>query len=207
MRVFVAINLPSDFFFSVKDYLAKWEELCKDFRWVYKESIHITLNFFSEIEDNRIELLKEIIEKSILDFHKIRFSIGNILYLPYGKYRRGEFTYQKKMNGLALEINKGKLELQNLSEKIENNLINIGKHNYYSFRQKENRQYLPHITIARKGRIPMEKCVSQIKDLPFVIEGVADNVTIFKSELYKGNPNRQHKEISIYTPIKVFSLE
>ena len=94
-----------------------------------------------------------------------------------------------------------------ISEIIENFLVEIGKNNNYEFWTKEKRLFTPHITLARKGRKPMRYLSYRFKNESFSIQGFVDNITIFKSEIFKGNPNRQHKEIPKYTPIKIYKIE
>ena len=207
MRIFTAVNISKDFLQPIQNYLDNWEEKYKDFRWIHKKNMHITLNFFGEMEEDGLVILEKAIEKSVTNISKFIFSAGGFLYLPHGLHRIGSYTYQKTIKVFALRIEKGKNEFEKIFNMVEDNLIIFGKENNYSFRPKERRPYVPHITIARKGRFPMENYLSDIKDVQLNIEGIADNVTIFKSELFKGNPNRQQKEIPKYTPLKVFNLK
>ena len=184
------------------------QEEHKDYKWVYKDNIHITLAFFNELDNLGIKLLEKVIEKSLEFYETITFSTGEIIYIPIGVYRDKYYGYvrQKKINGLALSIEKGKEEIIKLAENIENNLIEIGEKNNYKFRTKEKRPYIPHITIARKGKKPMMNYLHIFNKYPFIVEGKVDNITIFQSEIFKGNPNRQHKETSEYKPLKIFEL-
>ena len=205
MRTFVAIDLSMDFKHKIHENILNIEENHKDYKWVYKENSHITLSFFNNLDETGFKLLVCAIEDAVKNIKGFVFTTDKIIYIPIGIHREGDYTYQKRMNGLALSIDKGKDKIKKIYETIENKLIEEGFKNNYQFRQKERREYIPHITIARKGRKPMMYALAH--EIMVSLEGNVDNITIFKSDLFKGNPNRQHKETSKYTKLKIYSLD
>ena len=209
MRIFVAINLPKYFSTQLDEELQTVKQEHKDYRWVYTENMHITLAFLGELDDYGLSILEKVVEKTIEKIKKSTFTTGKMIDIPIGVYRDKYYGFvrQKKVNGIALSIEKGIEEIKAISEIIENFLVEIGKNNNYEFRTKEKRPFIPHITLARKGRNPMRYLSYHYKNESFSIQGFIDNITIFKSEIFKGNPNRQHKEIPKYTPIKIYKIE
>jgi 2'-5' RNA ligase len=208
MRIFVAIDLPIDFFDSVKEYLIKWEENNNDYRWIYKESIHITLAFLGELNENGVKVLEKAIEKTIENIKKFDFSTGHIIYLPFGNYRKYDHSYRKeKITGFAFTISRGKTKIKKIVEKLEENLIEIGEENNFAFRQKENRAYIPHITIARKGIKPIGYFSDSIDYLPYNVYGIVNNITIFKSDFTNTNDFDFYSKNPKYTKLKTFIIE
>jgi 2'-5' RNA ligase len=208
MRVFAAIELPRDFFDGISEYLEKWQERDKELRWICKENIFIILAFIGELDVLGLELLEKAVENALADINKFDFTIGRIGYQSIRKYRKGDRYYHREIiKGFECTIDRGREKIKKLSEVIEESLVKTGMENNYTFRQKDKRPFSPHITIALKGKMPIENNY-EILPLPFIeIKGIADTITVFNSELLDENDTNLQREIPKYTPIKVFNLK
>lgn len=60
MRLFISINLPANLKDALSNRLSNFKkETLNDIRWVKEENWHITLKFLGEIEEERVEKIKE----------------------------------------------------------------------------------------------------------------------------------------------------
>jgi 2'-5' RNA ligase len=198
MRIFIAINLPLNIFEPINENLRVLEEGCKNYRWNYKENIHITLAFIGEIDEKYLPILYDVVEYSIKEIECTEFSTGNPVFFPFG-LDCCSCVFQTRIGGIALSIENGNQYIGNMATIIEGNLIKIGLNNGYRFRPAEKRLYTPHITLARKGRNHVKYFPDNIDKMSFRVDGMITTITIFKSEIYKGNPQ--------YTPLKVYDLK
>src|SRR5438105_7285608 len=57
MRVFIAVELPTEIQQALGDVQRKLRALTDTARWVVPESIHITLKFIGEIPEKRVEVI------------------------------------------------------------------------------------------------------------------------------------------------------
>jgi 2'-5' RNA ligase len=209
MRIFVALNINKDTLSSITEKLNALKENHHYFRWIYSEYLHITLAFFHELDDQGINILKRVIEKSIQDIKPIQFSAEELITIPPGLWRNKDHEYILPIapaNGIALKINIGKEQITKLAGNIEDNLIELGNAENYAFRPKEKRPFYPHITLARKGRKDIHLEYEEYYQ-KYNIEGVLNQVIIYKSEIFTGNPNRRHKEYPKYTYLFEYELK
>jgi 2'-5' RNA ligase len=181
----------------------------QDFRWVLHDTLHITLAFLGEIDEAGLRILGDAVSRSIETggIQRARFTTGKMVYLPFVFRRPGARVFPKKIRAIGLSIDTGAEKIQTMASAIEKNLVKIGSEENYAFRPAERRRYFPHITLARRGRNTAADCSWGAGDgLLFCAEGAADNITIFKSEIFSGGPGGQRKGFPRYTPLKVFSL-
>ncbi|MGM0411315.1 MAG: RNA 2',3'-cyclic phosphodiesterase, partial [Bacillota bacterium] len=132
MRLFIAINISdrSRKLINNKINILK-EEIKENIKWVDKENWHITIKFLGEVKENKIDNIKNKI-KNLSEYEKFYLQFNKINAFP-------NLNYPKVM---YLAINKSQGILKNIHKEIENELLKI---NF----KKEDREFTPHLTIAR----------------------------------------------------------
>jgi 2'-5' RNA ligase len=127
MRVFMAVDLPD----ALKDgitMLSKELGAC-GVRMVSKDAMHITLCFIGEVEENRIEGIKKVMD--------------GIKAKPFELTMKGVGTFDPRMPRVVfIEIDKGGDELKGIYDQLRSGLEAIGL-------GMESREYTPHLTLAR----------------------------------------------------------
>ena len=145
MRVFIAVNIPDD----TKDRIYSFIEILKKkesegIKYVAKENLHLTLKFLGEIDKDNLELINE--------------SLSNIDFNLFNLILKGTGCFPSLLNPrvLWIGIKDDKKNLFNLFRKIESNLPkNLSK--------GEDRDFSPHLTIARFKLKPAEEFIDFIK--------------------------------------------
>lgn len=128
---FIAIHLPKE----LQTSLSYWQHKLKDRlpykQWPHREDLHITLKFLGQVTDNKIQqLLKEL--QAVQDIPAFDLIVGGI----------GTFGNPMKPRVLWAGVEDTDL-LTELQHVVEGCSQKIGF-------EKENRQYRPHITMAKK---------------------------------------------------------
>lgn len=178
MRTFIAINIPE----GSKNLIQNKVELIKkkvnqDIKWVKKDNWHLTLKFLGDIDKSKISNLKKRISPLKNDLSKFPIQFKGISAFP-------ELNYPKVF---FLKIIKGNDRLINIQKKIDDQLQKEGF-------KPEDRDYIPHLTIARSRKNTDMKQLSQkykkfTKEEFFInVYMKAKNVSLMKSKLYPEGP-------------------
>lgn len=163
MRCFLAVDLPK----KVKDEIEKIQKQLpeKDLKKVEKENLHLTLKFFGEIDDKKINEIKEKIKD--FKFEKIKCNLGTIGVFPSSSFIRVVWVSlepQDKIKELAKKINE---KLNSRDDRFES-----------------------HITLARikflKNKKEFIEKLKEIKVNP--IEMTIDSFSLKKSTLTEKGP-------------------
>jgi len=175
MRTFIGIEIP----FEAKRKIFEVEKKIfksKRIKGVEINNLHITLVFLGETDENLLDELKKSLFSVANKAKPFMASIGDVDGFPEINHAR--IVY--------LSIEKGNLEIVRLFKSIEKSIGDKFK--------KENREYIPHITIGRvkKGRLNVKGV--KFSYPPFSV----DHFTLFKSELRREGPE--------YTVIQRFKL-
>ena len=161
-RIFVAALLPDHIKKEISRVLLKGDDSFSGVRWENSKKVHITLKFAGSVKDNTKDDILCKVKKiaNIAQPIKLRFS------------HIDAFPDFRKPRVLVLMLSKSK-NLNDLFTSIEEELCEMGI-------AKEERNFMPHITIGRikKGfRIKEKKLKIDKKE--FVIDCIA----VVKSEL------------------------
>ncbi len=164
MRCFLAIDLPE----KVKKELERLQKLIlqeKGIKFVEPKNFHLTLKFFGEISDKKVNEIKEKFKE--FKFEKIKCHLGNIGFFPSSDYIRVVW--------ISLEPN----------EKIKELFVKINE-----ILDSKDDRFESHITLARVKFIKnKEEFVEQIKKLKVApIEMDADSFSLKKSILTEKGP-------------------
>lgn len=106
-------------------------------RWCSRQQLHLTLKFFGNVEIERIEELKSRFLDICGQFSKFELTIENVGAFPDVNFPRVIWL------GIKGEVDK----LMNLQASIESGLSSFGDN-------KEDREFKPHLTLARIKNAP-----------------------------------------------------
>jgi 2'-5' RNA ligase len=184
MRTFLAIEIEP----YIKNKIEESQEIIEDsessnIKFVEVENIHLTLKFFGEIDDTRIEQITDIVNQSIKDKETYTFKVVNIGAFPNIYNPRVIWTGIKDKNNTTVK----------LIEELDKKFNKIG------FKKEKN--YVPHITIGRVKSISDKAKLSQtLKKLNKKYHGKMEVKKIYlkSSKLTPNGP--------IYKNIKEFNL-
>jgi 2'-5' RNA ligase len=184
IRSFLAIELPKTILKKIGEVQGDLKVSHTDVRWVSPEKIHLTLKFFGNIDESKIEPIVKAIEgpiKTILPFHLMVRGVG-------------AFPHLKNPRVIWMGLVDGEDILSSLQKQLENELEKIGF-------QPENRPFHPHLTLGRvkssKGREELVKGIEKYKEKEFGDFDV-DRVGFLKSDLRPTGP--------IYTSLRELKL-
>jgi len=176
MRTFIGIEIP---FEAKRKILEVEKKIFKDkgVKEVPMNNLHITLFFLGEVDEKLLDELKGALLSVAKKTKPFMASIGDVAGFPETNHARIAY----------LSIKRGKIEIVRLFKDIEKSIGD--KFN------KENREYIPHITIGRvkKGKVNMKGI--KFSYPPFSV----DHFILFKSELRRGTAPE-------YTVIQKFKL-
>ena len=168
MRTFIAIELDT----TVKDKLSAIQKELNntgsDIRLVEKNNIHITLRFLGEINENKLSIIKEILDNTAAEETAFEISINSV----------GAFANLASIRVVWVGIEKCKERLIAIADKL-NALLE--RNNF----GKPDKEFLPHITIARTrsslNKFRLQECIARntVLDLKQTIRGIV----LFKSTL------------------------
>jgi 2'-5' RNA ligase len=133
VRCFIAIELDREIKNSIEQYIVPLKRISPAVRWIKTESIHITLKFLGEIEQDLLDKVKLSLKPISEIFHPFVVTILGC----------GAFPDQRRPRVIWLGIEtKEKNELLKLYEWIESRLESLGF-------KKERRKFSAHLTIGR----------------------------------------------------------
>ena len=168
MRLFVAINLPS----NVKGYLY---DLCKEINsnnikvnWTHKKNLHLTMKFIGEVEDSKVDEIKDRLIH--IEYRKFSLNLDTIGFFPNNNFIR--------IIWIGVNPEEKVIELQ---KKIDSSLLDL-----FSKDQK----FDAHLTIGRVKNIKnREEFVKKIKDIKIKnIQFEVNEFKLMKSTLSKDGP-------------------
>lgn len=178
-RLFCAIKIiPDENFLKIYYSLVKGLHFAK-INWVKPENMHLTLKFFGETPENRIEKINSIISET-----KNVFSPFNIEIKNTGIFGS---TYKQKV------IWFGTGNSENLKKLAEHLLENLDKNGFLRDRQN----FVPHLTAGRVKDVVNKKLFQNIIDeykSSFIQEIKVESIMLFESLLFPSGP--QYKKIS-----------
>jgi 2'-5' RNA ligase len=179
IRSFLAIELPKPILRKIEEVQGDLRLTHADVRWVSPEKIHLTLKFFGNIEESRIDSIFKSIEELLQNT------------LPFSLKVRGVGAFPQMKNPRVIWmglVEEGEV-LTSLQKQIETQLEKIGF-------QPEDRPFHPHLTLGRmrssRGKEELAGRMEKHKEEEFGDLQV-ERVVLFKSDLKPTGP--------IHTPL------
>jgi 2'-5' RNA ligase len=184
IRSFLAIELPKPILRKIEEVQGDLRSTHADVRWVNPEKIHLTLKFFGNIEDSRIDPIFKSIEEPIRNTLPFSLKVRGV----------GAFPHLKNPRVIWIGLVDGREVLISFQKQIENQLEKIGI-------QPEDRPFHPHLTLGRmkssRGKVELAGRMEKHKEEEFG-DFQVERVVLFKSDLRPTGP--------IHTPLREMKL-
>ncbi len=167
MRLFTAIRLSKEAEEVVQLVQQRLQGQVVFQRWQSLQNIHLTLNFLGEIEAEKIQHLKETIKESVVDFTPFSLELSQL----------GVFPNEQRPRVLWLGVGGEVQLLQKLQRNIAQSLLPFGYN-------EGNKEYKPHITLARepRGKINVSQLNESLAGLVST-NWIVDRIYLYQSEL------------------------
>ena len=184
IRSFLAIELPA----TVQTKIGKIEEdvgsTSADVRWVSPGKIHLTLKFFGNIEESKIDSIVAAIKGPIGTAKPFHLSVRGT----------GAFPNLKNPRVIWIGLVDAEGILAPLQKEVESSLEKIGF-------EPEDRPFRPHLTLGRvKSNRGKEELIGSVEKYREEEIGTfqVEKIVLFKSDLTPTGP--------IYTPLREVRL-
>lgn len=170
MRIFIAVDLPSEIKEKILSYCESISPLCSNIKWVERENFHLTLKFMGEINEKEFELVKTCVSCVAREFKPFNITLSGT----------GFFPDEKNLKIVWIGTDGGCENLLDLYQELENCLETDGF-------DRESKPFSPHLTI---GRVKKNKKASISKSMPDIEneEIEVSRVSVFKSTLTPNGP-------------------
>jgi RNA 2',3'-cyclic 3'-phosphodiesterase len=174
IRSFLAIELPEAIRNKIDEIQGDLKSSHADVRWVNPEKIHLTLKFFGNIEEARVESIIKAIENPVRDTPAFAMKVSRIGAFPHWKSPR--------VIWMGLIDEEGILGF--FQRKLEMELEGIGF-------EREARVFQPHLTLGRvnssRGKEALTQKMERHQEEDFGDFRV-ERVILFKSDLRPAGP-------------------
>lgn len=165
MRLFIAINFEENIKNEIQDIIKEVRESSIEGRFVSKEHIHLTLEFIGEVPEEKIEIIKNVMDTAMEEDFTISLS-----QIGYFKRREGNIYW------IGL---KNHDELLKLQAKLHELLIKKGF-------ELEGRAYNPHITLGRKIKLRDDFNPEEVRKKIEALEIHIDKIDLMESKHQNG---------------------
>lgn len=179
-RIFIGIPVSEEIKRKIKPLIDKLEETGAELKSVPLENLHLTLKFLGDVEEDKIEEIKE----------KLYSLKGKEFNLSVNKV--GVFPSLEKIN--VIWIGAENIEIVSLMKEMDQRL------NY--IKENDHPDNVPHLTIARvKSGRNIERLKTVLKEAAQEDFGemFIDKFILYESQLTQKGP--------VYTEVKEFRLE
>ena len=180
MRVFLALELPG----AVKEYLLMvtktMSQRIQGVKWVKAEGLHVTLKFFGETGEKKVQEIGEALQGISQQHMAMRVQLKEI----------DAFPNLIRPRVIVVTFQEGVDNMKAIFHDIESRLLAVGI-------EKEKRGFTPHSTIGRvKDAAPLlKRNILPLEEKRFLL----DNLVLYQSTLTR--------EGALYAPLKEIKLE
>lgn len=183
MRIFIGIKLDDAVLDSIEKFLKPFKKIASPLKWTTRENLHVTLKFIGEVPTEKYKQIEALLAEADFNTGAIDLNITGC-----GKFGRGP---DLNIFWVGLEKNN---KLEEMFNRIENTLKKAGI-------PKEDRQFKPHITVARNKKTFNFKSFFELieQNSSRLITGT----TVTRFQLFE---SRLTPEGPIYTILKEISL-
>ena len=158
IRAFIAIQIPDDLLKRIETEAKRLKNLRIDARFTKKSSIHLTLKFLGDIDENLVASVGDALQESARALDRFRLGIEGL----------GVFPIRKTPRVIWIGVRKEPM-LVELHQQVEANLQGLGF-------ETEGRPFRPHLTIAR---LKSSKNLAGLEDF-IVMEGAEFKIGTFE---------------------------
>jgi len=180
MRTFLALELPHD----IREYLSTVAKTLSQrfsgIKWVKAEGFHVTLKFFGEISEKKVEEIDVALKGIGTQYKPIPVRLKEI----------DAFPDLVRPRVIVVTLQEGVDIVKAIFHDIENRLLTADI-------QKEGRKFTPHVTLGRvKNELPLlKKNIIPLEEKRVLL----DNLVLYQSTLTR--------EGAVYAPLKEIKLE
>ena len=184
IRSFLAIELPEAIRRKIEEVQKDLKLSHADVRWVNPENIHLTLKFFGNIDESRVDPIVKSLKGPVQTTSPFSVSIRGM----------GSFPHFKNPRVIWMGLREGKEVLAALQKSADGELIKIGF-------EQEGRDFHPHLTLGRvksnRGRDELIGRMEKYREEEFGNFRV-ERLVLFESDLKPSGP--------IYTRLRELNL-
>lgn len=173
MRLFIAIELNEQTRTELANIQGKLKQSGADAKWVEPQNIHLTLKFLGDVEENKIQYIKDALNAIAGRIKIFSISLSEI----------GCFPNMNSPRVIWAGVKKGAIESAKLASDIEEKLSELGF-------AKENRPFSAHLTLGRmrspKGKQKLKEITEALNKTGGAINrasSVIDRIILFQSTL------------------------
>ncbi len=174
IRSFLAIEIPEDILRKIEKVQKDLKSSNADIKWVDPENIHITLKFFGNIEDSKIEPIIKTADKIIESYSPFSIKVRGV----------GSFPNLKTPRVIWIGVIDERGILSKFQDQLEKAFERLGF-------EAEKRPFHPHLTLGRmrsfKEKGDLIKRLERFQGDDFG-EFKVEKVVLFKSELTRQGP-------------------
>ena len=174
IRSFLAIELPEAIRNKIDEIQGDLKSSHADVRWVNPEKIHLTLKFFGNIEEARVESIIKAIENPVRNTPAFTAKVRRI----------GAFPHWKNPRVIWMGVIDEKGTLSPFQKELETELEGIGF-------EPEARAFRPHLTLGRvnssRGKEGLIQKMERYQEEDFGDFNV-ERIVLFKSDLRPAGP-------------------
>jgi 2'-5' RNA ligase len=174
IRSFLAIELPEAIRNKIDEIQRDLKSSHADVRWVSPEKIHLTLKFFGNTEEARVESIIKAIENPVRNTPAFIVKVRRI----------GAFPHWKNPRVIWMGLIDEKGTLSPFQKELETELEGIGF-------EPDARPFRPHLTLGRvnssRGKEELIRKVERYQEGDFG-EFCVERVILFKSDLRPAGP-------------------
>ncbi|MEX0999800.1 MAG: RNA 2',3'-cyclic phosphodiesterase [Thermodesulfobacteriota bacterium] len=177
MRLFIAALLPEEIRKQLTNYIDSLKHNIEGVKWEKSEKLHVTLKFLGDVEESMLDDIANLIQERASEYSPFKIELIDF----------GGFPNLKKPRILYIGLSNN-TQLAKLVYELEEQLAGLGF-------EKENRKFVPHITLGR-----VKKKIN-IEDRPHIVQSSfqINQIGLIKSELRPSG--------SVYTPVKIVELK
>lgn len=180
-RIFIAVNLPASIKRRLSDLQKKWPGL--PVRWTKEDNLHLTLVFIGYVNDDQVAEICKITTEVAKKYPSFELKFKRLIYGPPSfKNQSDKLDNQARM--IWLEGEKNDI-LTRLKDDLENALLESKRSGFY---HKENRQFKPHLTLARMKDEWRDYAPKPEINLEFKETVPVETVEVMESELSPKGP-------------------
>lgn len=179
-RIFIAINLADEVKKKLEPTIEELKKLNPDYgvKWVAPENLHLTLHFFGDLEENKIQEVEEGIHEVVKHLKSFEMTTGDFGCFPNEQTPHVFFTSVHDTDSIHKLIGEIEVMLENLGYEVD------------------ARPWQGHLTL---GRIKdWSRCKITGVEIPALTFSVK-SIELMESELTPDGP--------VYSVIKSFSLK
>lgn len=175
--MFIAALIPQDIRAKLTNYINTLKHNIDGVKWEESEKLHVTLKFLGDVDESKVDEISNMLDKLVHSYSPFKLEFSDF----------GGFPDLKHPGVLYVGLSRNS-ELSKFQNELERDLHNLGFN-------KEDRRFIPHITLAR-----VKKRIHIRETLP-ITQSIFDitQIGLIKSEL--------GAEGSVYTPVQIFKLE